>query len=186
MTLVYSELGYTLRIDDIMHSSALYAANAGELDGQLGRVASVGEQYKNLIRIDVPIFKFNLQLFSLCTDCRYQDYRSIVIQAGYPAAKDYINSHPSNAYIIEVKNVISQLNLVMQKKVDAALLLDFHLNQHISKLDLEQMQISNILAVEAFHFIHKRHRDLVPKVKAKLQEFSQNGLMAKLKTKYQI
>ncbi|WP_419147749.1 hypothetical protein [Pseudoalteromonas 'SMAR'] len=186
MTRVYAELGYELLVQDFNHPNALIAANAGSLDGQLGRVASISNDYPNLRRVDFPLFKFKLQLVSFCRDCRYQDVNSLTIRSGYPVAEDYLAQHPTSAYVVKVKSAVAQLNLVMQQQVEAALLLDFHLKPHLAKLNLDKLQVTDLALVESFHFVHKRHDDLVPLLKDKLEELERAGVVAELKAKYQI
>ncbi|MDW7549629.1 MULTISPECIES: type 2 periplasmic-binding domain-containing protein [Pseudoalteromonas] len=186
MELVYKELGIEMRLEEFNHKSSLIAANAGNLDGQLGRVASIEDDYPNLRRVDYPLFQFTLQLFTLCSDCTLNNLKSLTIRSGYPVASTYLNKHGADAYIINVKSVVAQLNLVMQRQVEGALLLDFHLKPHLRNINEDNLQIKDLEVVESFHFVHKRHATLLPLIKKKLSEFEQKGVIDMLKAKYQI
>ncbi|MEJ6474020.1 hypothetical protein [Pseudoalteromonas piscicida] len=186
MTIVYEALGIELKLEEFNHKSSLIAANAGNLDGQLGRVASIEKDYPNLVRVDYPLFQFTLQLFSLCNECTLEDLKSLTIRSGYPVASTYLETHNIGAYTINVKSVIAQLNLVIQKQVEGALILDFHLKPHLKNIKAETLQIKNLAVVESFHFVHKKHTQLVPLITAKLKELEKDGVIAMLKAKYQI
>ncbi|MGA4605441.1 hypothetical protein [Pseudoalteromonas maricaloris] len=186
MEMVYQSLGIELRLEEFNHKGSLIAANAGNLDGQLARVASVENEYPNLRRIDYPLFQFNLQLFTLCAHCELNEIKSLTVRSGYPVATAYLAEHHTTAYVIGVKSAVAQLNLVMQKQVEGALILDFHLKPHLKNINEETLQIKNLAVVESFHFVHKRNEQLVPLIKAKLEEFEQQGIIKMLKAKYQI
>ncbi|AUJ69107.1 MULTISPECIES: hypothetical protein [Pseudoalteromonas] len=186
MGMVYQSLDIELRLEEFNHKGSLIAANAGNLDGQLARVASVEKEYPNLRRVDYPLFQFNLQLFTLCGDCKLRELQSLTVRSGYPVATTYLAEHQIQAYVIGVKSAVAQLNLVMQKQVEGALILDFHLKPHLKNINEETLQIKNLAVVESFHFVHKRNEQLIPLIKAKLEEFERKGVIKMLKAKYQI
>lgn len=186
MGMVYHALGIELRLEEFNHKGSLIAANAGNLDGQLARVASVEVEYLNLRRVDHALFQFNLQFLSLCSFCELKELSSLTIRSGYPVATAYLAEHHIQAYVIDVKSAVTQLNLVMQEQVEGALILDFHLKPHLKNINEETLQIKNLAVIESFHFVHKRYEHLIPLIKAKLEEFEREGVIQMLKTKYQI
>ncbi|NKC19652.1 hypothetical protein CWC29_012540 [Pseudoalteromonas sp. S4498] len=186
MGMVYHELGVELRLEEFNHKGSLIAANAGNLDGQLARVASVETEYPNLRRVDYALFQFNLQFLSLCSHCDLKAVSSLTIRSGYPVATAYLAEHHIQAYIIDVKSAVTQLNLVVQRQVEGALILDFHLKPHLKNINEETLQIKNLAVVESFHFVHKRYEHLIPLIKAKLEEFEHEGIIEMLRAKYQI
>ena len=123
--LLYKEIGYEIHIIDFNHQNALVAANQGVLDGQLGRIANVKDDYPNLLKVDYPLFDFNLVLLKNCRQCQYEDLKSLAIQSSYPAAQSYIDNHPFDGDVIKVRNVTAQLNLLTQKRVEGTILLEF-------------------------------------------------------------
>ncbi|TMP24032.1 hypothetical protein CWB99_22805 [Pseudoalteromonas rubra] len=182
----YQQLGYRLELVDFNRQSALIAANDGALDGQLGRIHGVTQAYPNLLKVSFPLYTFNLQLLSRCLSCTFQQLDSLVIQSGYLVANQYLKTTPFNGQLIEVKNNITQLNLVTQGKVQAALVVDFHLREHLADIDLESLKIETLLTIETYHYLHKKHKTLIPQLEQALEQLAEKGTVTMLKAKYQI
>ncbi|KZN42702.1 hypothetical protein N474_05775 [Pseudoalteromonas luteoviolacea CPMOR-2] len=186
LSLAYKDIGYKLEIIDFDRNSALIAANEGELDGQLGRIAGVTDSYANLIYVDYPLYSFNLQLISHCLVCTFSELDSLVVQSGYLVAYQYMMDHQYRGELIEVKSTAAQLNLLMQKKVQGALIVDFHLREHLPYMDMEAVKIEDLVTIESFHYLHKKHKILIPQLKQTLEKLEQKGVTAVLKAKYRI
>lgn len=186
MSMAYNQLGYKVHIIDFNHQSALAAANNGILDGQLGRVSSITEQYKNLTMVNFPLFEFNLILLKNCLQCSFEQLDSIAIQTGYPAAQEYLDNNPFIGNVVRVKSVTAQLNLLMQQKVSGLVLLDFILQTKHPSFDISAFQTEILTAIQSFHFLHKRHSALIPKLEAELIRLHENGTVQFLREKYHL
>ncbi|WP_254911227.1 transporter substrate-binding domain-containing protein [Pseudoalteromonas sp. A601] len=186
MSKAYNQLGYKMHIIDFNHQSALTAANDGTLDGQLGRISSIAKQYKNLKIVNFPLFEFNLVLLKNCLQCSFEQLDSIAIQAGYPAAQEYLDNNPFIGNVVRVKSVTAQLNLLTQKKVSGLVLLDFILHTKHPNFDTSAFQTEVLVPIQSFHFLHKRHSALIPKLEAELIRLHKNGTVQLLRAKYSL
>ncbi|RJE73707.1 hypothetical protein BGP78_17170 [Pseudoalteromonas sp. MSK9-3] len=186
MTLVYKELGYSLKVIDFNHQSALVAANEGVLDGQLGRVNSVTEQYPALMQISFPIMHANLQLLSYCKTCSMFESESIVIISSYVAPEAYLKAQNYQGEIIKVKSSSAQLNLLIQKKVSAALVVEFHVKKYREKLQSLDITSKTLHKINIYHYLHKKHAKLIPQINHILGTMAKEGTIAMLKQKYGI
>ncbi|WP_235591205.1 substrate-binding periplasmic protein [Pseudoalteromonas sp. H105] len=184
MSIAYSNIGYELEVIDFNHQSALAAANNGILDGQLGRINSISQQYKNLNVVNFPLFEFNLILLKNCDTCRFEQLNNIAIQAGYPAAKSYLDNNPFIGEVIRVKSVTAQLNLLAQKKVDGVLLLDFLLKSKHPRFDISTFSADVLVPIRSFHFLHKRHKELIPFLEQQLTLLEEDGTVNQLRDKH--
>ncbi len=182
----YKEIGYELHIIDFNHQSSLAAANEGILDGQLGRIADVTQGYPNLLKVDFPLFNFNLLLLKNCQTCRYSDLKSLAIQSSYPAAQSFLDKHPFHGDVITVRNITAQLNLLTQKRVEGTLLLDFLLSTKHPNFDQSPFHKEILMPMQSFHFVHKRHAALIPKLTAALKKLDEQGTVRFLKNKYNL
>lgn len=186
LDLAYNEVGYKLKLIDFSQSSALIAANEGLLDGQLGKVPGLTPQYPNLHKIDVPMFTFNLQLLSYCDECNLKDMSSLAIQSNYQAAFQYLKQHTFPGYLLQVKSTSALLNLLTQKQVEAALVIDFHIHAYKQNLIDAGVHFKNIKAINTYHYLHKKHAHLLPRLTKVLNELQQNGTMDRLKRKHRL
>jgi ABC-type amino acid transport substrate-binding protein len=156
------------------------------LDGQLGRVIEVEEQYSNLIRIPVPIFEFSLQLVSTVQDCEINDIEKMVITEGYQAIESYLSTHPYNQQLFKVKNITTQLNLLAQSKVDGALVLNFHIPQEFKIKYKNTWYFKDLNTIPVYHYVHRKHENLADSIEKELLKLTANGTIAELKLKYNI
>ncbi len=186
LRMAYKEIGYELHIIDFNHQSSLAAANEGVLDGQLGRIADVTQDYPNLLKVDFPLFNFNLLLLKNCQTCLYSDLKSLAIQSSYPAAQSFLGKQPFHGDVITVRNITAQLNLLTQKRVEGALLLDFLLSTKHPNFDQSQFHKEVLMSMQSFHFVHKRHATLIPKLTAALKKLDEQGTVRFLKNKYNL
>ncbi|WP_404341048.1 substrate-binding periplasmic protein [Pseudoalteromonas mariniglutinosa] len=186
LTRAYKPLGYKVHIIDFNHQNALSAANDGILDGQLGRIADIALNYENLLLVEQPLFEFNLVLLKNCHQCQYQQLESVAIQAGYPAAQRYLETHQFDGEIVTVKSLTAQLNLLIQKKVQGIILLDFMLFTKHPQFALHNYHKDTLQPMNSYHFLHKRHKDLLPKLQQQLITLQENGTVRLLKAKYNL
>ncbi|MFC0118089.1 hypothetical protein [Pseudoalteromonas xiamenensis] len=186
VSLAYRNLGIDVKIVDFNHRSALVAANEGELDGQLARIEQVGDIYPNLIRVPFSLYAFNLQALKHCKKCALNDLKSLVITEGYPVMENYLQHHPFSGNLVRVKKISTQLNLLSQQKVDAALVIDFHLPDSFMEQHLPDWSRDNIALVQTYHFVHVKHIALLPQLQAQFQQFADNGTMKMLREKYDL
>ncbi|KZN64600.1 hypothetical protein N473_14855 [Pseudoalteromonas luteoviolacea CPMOR-1] len=186
LSLAYKDIGHSLELIDFDQQTALIAANAGELDGQLGRIAGVTDSYANLLYVDFPLYSFNLQLISHCTSCSFNQIESMAVQSGYLVAYQYMMDNRYKGELIEVKSSAAQLNLLIQKKVQGALIIDFHLRKHLPYMDVDTIKIEDLMTIDSFHYLHQKHAALIPKLKVTLKKLEQKGIIEVLKAKYRI
>ena len=184
MTRAYSQLGYELELIDFDHPEALAAADKGELDGQLGRIANIETRYENLVRVDFPLFKFELVMLTGCHNCSLQELARVAIRNGYPVTEQYLHSNNFDGQIIKLESVAAQLNLLAQRQVEAVVLLDFHLKQGYLNRAEQPFIRHHLQNYYSYHYVHKRHEDKIPKLLAILQELETSGVVAQLRKKH--
>lgn len=186
LSTAYKEIGYELHVIDFNHQGSLAAANQGVLDGQLGRIDFVTRDYPNLLKVDFPLFEFNLVLLKNCKQCNYRDIKSLAIQSSYPAAQSYIEENPIKGDVIKVRNLTAQLNLLTQKRVEGTILLDFLLSTKHPDFNQAAFNKEILMSMQSFHFVHKRHAALIPQLTNILKKLEADGTVRTLKTKYNL
>lgn len=186
MTLAYKELGINLELIEFNQDSALVAANEGLLDGQLGKISGLKQMYPNLHRIPVPLFEFKLKLISFSNNQVLNDIPTLVIHSTYPAASQYLKTTPYKGQLYKVKSVSTLLNLLMQKQVAAALVIDFYLDPYLQKLQTAGVKMTTVNSQFVYHYIHKKHQHLLPELTATLEQFKVSGKMQTLRSKHNL
>jgi len=184
LTLAYKELNYEVHIIDFNRQNALLAANNGVLDGQLGRDTSIEANNKNLIRINYPLFNYKLLLFKSCQPNTLDKLDSVSVLSGYPVQHHFLNESKFEGDIIEVKNIATQLNLLAQRKIDGAIMLDFVLNAGNFSQPEMCMQTQLLRKLSLYHYVHKKHAALASKLLNALHKLHDNGTARALRAIY--
>lgn len=186
MDKAYANLDYQLKIVEFNHPNALSAANQGTLDGQLGRVNDIDGQYENLIRVDFALFQFNLLMLTKDEQASFENIERVGLLKGYPAANAYLTKHEINAQRIYSGSIATQLNLLMQNKVDAVVILDFHLKNADSANLANKLKQRTLKQFNSYHYLHKRHQAIIPKLLHTLNDMEQSGQTLALKRKHNL
>lgn len=186
LKLAYAEIGYTIHIIDFNRPNALLAADNGVLDGQLGRDLSIEKDYKNLLRVNYPLFEFNLLLIKHCQPSLLYQLDSIAILNDYPVQADYLESVNFDGNIIRVKNIITQLNLLSQNAAQGMIVVDFVLGGEKTHLPNGCYQKQVLGKHSVYHYLHKNNKNLVAKLQKAFVKLHNNGTVYALRAKHHI
>lgn len=184
LKLAYADIGYKIHIIDFNRQNALFAANNGVLDGQLARDISVEDNYKNLIRVDYELFKFNLELYKSCEPSLLLKLSSIAILAGYPVQSRYLKDVEYRGNIVKVKNINTQLNLLTQQKVQGVLLLDFVVANKSVPSPRGCFEKQRLNTYPLYHYLNKSHQHVTAQLQHALTKLHNNGAVLALRAKY--
>ncbi|MFY8274316.1 substrate-binding periplasmic protein [Pseudoalteromonas sp. SSDWG2] len=184
MTRVYGQIGYDLKLADFTHPQALNAANDGTFDGQLGRIAHIDYQYHNLVRVNYPLFRFQLVMLTRCEDCDINSLSSVAFRNGYPVGEQYLDEHRYSGQRIRIENIPAQLNLLAQQQVDAVIALDFHLKQVTHGINQNRFHKHHLQDYFSYHYVHKRHEDKIPALLRAFEKLEREGVIQELKQQY--
>lgn len=184
LKLAYADIGFKIHIIDFSRKNALLAANNGVLDGQLGRDISVEQDYKNLVRVNYVLFKFDLILYKTCLPNKLEQLESIAIVDAYPVQERYLASTKFAGSIIKVKSISTQLNLLAQQKVQGALMVDFVPENNSAVKPKSCFEKEVLTTYPLYHYLNKNNKNLVDKLEKSLINLTNNGTVYALKAKY--
>ena len=185
---VYDNIGYDVRYRTVPLARSFIEANKGELDGLRARVAAVADRYPNLIKIPFEILDFSLVLLAdrrVCGLCDLSQIQQVAITRGVVALEETLSSTLADKDVVEVTTAQQTLELLLAGKVQAAITPDtnvprtfFQSNPHILRRTLA--------VLPDYHYLHKKHAQLVPKLTAELEAMERAGRIAQFREKYQL
>ncbi len=183
---VYARLNIKLEFEDVPGKRALLLSSSGELDGEIQRIGSLSEEYPTLIRVDPAINYIEPSVFTTKLHFEVNGWDSIrdhsigiVRGVGSSEAGTRGMAHVTAATSLE--NLIQMLDAdrfdVMVSDLFSGLVAvrKLNLQSRIYPLSppLERIYI--------YHYLHERHRDLVPKVGKAIAEMEASGELARLR-----
>lgn len=171
----YRAIGIEIKIIDFDHKSSLKAANAGELDGQIGRVIGISNDYPNLVPSITPLMHLNLVLITNkgdCSNCQLSNLKTISHNASYPFAQKYIEQENFQGEVITNSNLTSQLHMLRNGTIDGILVLEYLLDHQIEQQTFEYFDRQIVSQKPIHHYLHKKHKAILAKLD---EQFMQNS-----------
>ncbi len=181
----FRRTGLGLRLLSLPSERSLFAANAGEVDGEGLRVAGLDETYPNLIRIPERFIGISFVAFA-------RDDR-IRLDRGWDSLKPHRIAFINGWKLFETKagdarsvnrvdNPEQLLRMLEHDRVDLALYTRTDGVALARSLGLAQIRpLSPSLAdADMFVYLHRRHEALVPRIAQALRDMKADGTHARL------
>jgi ABC-type amino acid transport substrate-binding protein len=183
---VYARLNISIEFADVPGKRALALSSAGELDGEVHRIANLAQTYPTLVQISPPINYIEPSVFT--TTLRFdvkgwdsiRDY-SIGIVRGVGSSEAGTRGMSRVTAATSLESMIQMLDagrfdlMVTDLFSGRAAVRKLKLQSRIAALSppLERIYI--------YHYLHQRHRDLARRVEAVVQEMDASGELVRLR-----
>ncbi|NMP32713.1 transporter substrate-binding domain-containing protein [Thalassotalea sp. M1531] len=177
---IYQNLGINIAVSPLPADRAQYVANSGLKGGEIMRIWSYGKENSSLLRVATPYYKLETMAFILRGSGVEINKKEDLEK--YRIAKVRGVKHTNNItkWLPNVYNTTStqnMMNLLLKGKVDVALT-----NTLDGVTVIKRLGFSNIVPIEKslateplYHYIHKKHRHLVPLVDNEIKRLKQSG-----------
>lgn len=173
----YAELGIELVYLDMPRARSIVEANAGRIAGELGRLPGLEQEYPNLIRLKFPLFRYQLVIIAdrrQCGLCELQDLENLAYVNGMQGVEQVLTQQQFQGPTVQALD-LDQLQLMYQsQRVKAIILNDFEAQQ-LGLLDDPHNIAVPVLTEIGYHYLHKQHADLIPRLSAVLERLHDEG-----------
>ncbi|MCG8517866.1 MAG: hypothetical protein MI794_07735 [Pseudomonadales bacterium] len=186
----YRRLGIELKILQLPAERALQMASRGQVDGEVARLAVIREQYPSLVMVPEPLFMIENVVFSKDISFPVQGYQSlqpyqVVTLRGYKHFEERLTALQVDFSLLPTYEQIFQT--IDKDRFQLALLTRLDGLKTLSELD-----VSGVFALEpplevvpAYHFLHRKHAHLVPRLTRVLREMRQAGVIEQIQLRVQ-
>ena len=183
----YNRLGIKVVIKAAPAARALQQSNSGKYDGELFRIANIHKKYTNLMMIPVVSYEVEIRVYSKLKEFRV---------AGWDSLKPYkvgiergvvFSDIATKGMDRQVVNTVQQLfKILYMKRVDIVVtdvwsaLGALHALQQegISTKEIRALS-PKVMVIQLHHYLHKKHKALIPKVSQAIQSSIQAGVVKK-------
>ena len=183
---VYAKLNIQLEFEDVPGKRALALSSAGEVDGEIQRIGTLSRDYPTLIQvrpainyIEPAVFTAKLH-FDVDGWNSIRDY-SIGIVRGVGSSEAGTRGMTRVTATTSLDNLVSMLDA---DRFDVMVTDLFSVLVAVRKLNLQARiyPLSPPLErIRIYHYLHERHRDLVPKVGKVIEQMETSGELATLR-----
>lgn len=186
----YTELGIDFSVNLVPGKRALKLSSSGTVDGELFRIAGLSERYPELIQVPTRINKLEGVYLSHQPSLkleRWEDLQPFIIgiQRGIKFVEKGI-AKLTKPRVLTVNNNKQLLLALNQQRIEVAVLARLNALPLIDlKSNTAPVMGDNALVEHAlYHYLHEKHRELVPRLDAVLRSMAQTGRIDEIRTAY--
>jgi hypothetical protein len=193
LSAAYEELGVTVTTREVPSRRALMMADIGEVDGDLFRIASVAEQYPNLVRVPHPLLHGQLHAVTSRPDftglqnlgeAETADLR-VAVRRGVIVAEQAAEA--LGMELVRAESYGQMHALLEWRRVDIVLLsnIEGFSPMHDESWNPYYVFPEPVVHFPLYHYLHRRHAELAEPLAEVLETMERNGERARVTSGYQ-
>lgn len=177
---MYERAGLKANFIALPHNRSLISANEGVVDGDVGRVPSVEEKYPNLVRIDIQLMDLKGAVYTIRPEIEvYEDGLLDSHRVGYVLGVRWPQKRMEGKKAITARDYPSLFEMLLQDRVDLLLATEASAESVMKELGDRADNIRKlqpfIFTAPIFHYVNKRHIDIVPQLEKALKDLVNEG-----------
>ncbi|MGM0570296.1 hypothetical protein [Marinobacter sp.] len=186
----YDNLGIVLTTREVPSRRALMMADNGQVDGDLFRIAEVGDRYPNLVRVPYPLLEAKLHAVSRFPGDRLLvgngDWKPrVAVRRGVLIAEQ--TAEDLGMVLVHADSYQQMQALLDWGRVDLALVSSI---ESLSPLDDERWDHLHIIPEPVtrftlYHYLHRRHANLAEPLAKALEQLDRSGEKARIAERVQ-
>lgn len=186
LDLIYQQLskrlGIHIEIQNLTASErCLRNADSGIVDGDVARVAGLEKIYPNLMRVPVPVMKYEMVGFSRKVDFKMTGAEGIKpYNIGVVRGWKILEQAAAGAHSVTSLESADQMFMMLDKnRIDIALLEKLEGLQIIKSMDIKGVRVlqPNLYEGEFYLYLNRKHAAMIPLISAELLKMAQEGVL---------
>ena len=180
----YQKLGIEVVMKPLPGERALRTSNSGKVDGEVFRIANVQKRYKNLIPVPTSINVLQGMVFSHDKNVTVNGWQSLATyKIGGQVGIKFVERGTKGMNRIMVDTNEQLFKMLNAKRIDLAIAAHINGAKTISQLKLQSINILQPPVIEhkLYHYLHKKHAALVPKIDSVLTEMQRTGRIQQIR-----
>jgi len=168
----YNLIGFKVVFTKILTVRARNMVNAGQLDSIMVAEKEIEQNYQNLLRVPVLLAKGTIMLYCVeqvvCHDSALNVSENVIgVVKGNNISSSLMNNKKASSYAI--KSEENLLNMLIKGRLDYVLITEVEAFGNLAGKNDENINKIEIYQSEGYHYIHKKHAELLPKLTAAMQ-----------------
>lgn len=184
----FKRIGYNLVTVRLPAERALINANRGIDDGELARVGGLQKTYPNLIQVpetfltvDMVLYSKNYPSFTV-TGWDSIASHSLAIISGWKIMEQNFAKLGNRVEIIKTDSAEQSFSLLEKDRVDFIAYSNWSGLAYIKEHNIKNITLleSPLARPEFYVYLHKKHKEIVPKLAAAIKEMKADGTLQAL------
>lgn len=180
----YKDIGIEVEIKLAPAERALNEVDHGRIDGDIIRKAGLENKYPNLSRIPIVLVIADWVVFTREINISVQGWHSlapysIAIQRGLKVAED----GTKGMNVIALSSISQQFKMLSANRVELAVATRLEGILTIKKEKLSGITVlqPSLQKIPLYHYLNKKHKNIITKLTHQLDEMSKTGELAAIK-----
>jgi polar amino acid transport system substrate-binding protein len=184
----YAKLDITVEFLDVEAKRALALSSAGDVDGEIQRVAAVAQQFPTLLQLKPAINYIEPAVFTTGLEFTVAGWSSIKdYQVGIVRGVGSSEAGTNGMSDVHRATSLEELVRMLDRERFDLLVTDLF----SGKVEIRRQQLDSRIRpllpplerIYIYHYLHERHRALVPHIEAVLREMKDSGELEQLRAK---
>lgn len=182
----YQRLGIDISVSYLPAGEALQRANAGELDGEVQRIDGISRSYPNLVQVPIPINYIQGAVFSKNPDLNLHGWYGLKpFRIGLVKGVLFAEKGTRGMQTRVTDTYAQLIDLLLTDQID--LMVVPYVNGLVSIREHPrggELHLNGILETFLlYHYLHKKHEQLVPAITKVLKAMLLDGTITDLRRK---
>ncbi|WP_457419657.1 substrate-binding periplasmic protein [Roseateles sp. P5_E7] len=189
LTEIYRRAGLGLQIDVLPPQRASLMTLSDKADGELVRIASYGQTYPQLLRVDPPYYRVSVRAYSMparAASVQSRDdlrHYSVGAIRGMVYAQDLTENHPA---LTLTQSPPQLFRMLTAGRLDVAICTTLSAQSAMADLGIKELDVSPDLArFDLYHYLHVRHKDVAPRIADVIRRMRDSGDLEQLTAAYE-
>ena len=179
LKVIYAKAGIPIEIIPLSGKRALLESSQGRLDGEVHRILEIGSIFPDLIKLPTATNYIEQTIFSkdqsfILNGCESLRGKLVGRAIGVKYAEMCTLGMDNVAVLPDSSSLM--------KSLDRGII-DYAITSHLNGLvQLKKLKINSVIALKPalakrllFHYLHKKHKDLIPKLESIMAKMQQDG-----------
>jgi len=180
----YKRIGVEIEILPLPAKRTLFVSNSGELDGELFRLEGVNKKWPNLIPVPIPINFMEGVVITKGPTFKVDDWESLrPYKIGIRRGIRFTDDGTLDMSRLFADSNDQLFKMLKHDRVDLIVVTRSNGLQALKFLDFPDFKILEppVEIYPLFHYLHIKHKEMIPKVEVVLQGMQQEGLFLKIR-----
>ncbi|MGE4422051.1 MAG: transporter substrate-binding domain-containing protein [Pseudodesulfovibrio sp.] len=184
----YARLDVDVDAERLPAARSMEQADSGVVDGEIIRIKAIEGECPNLVRVDVPI-NHVVGIILTCgrtidpvTLDKARELR-LGVRIGNRYAEKLTGDFPR---VLRLPDIDQLLKLLLARRLDAVLVDRYWAETRLGEPGMECLRINEppVAVLPLYHYLHRRHADLVPAITAELEDMRADGEIQRILAAY--
>ena len=182
LKIAYQKIGCRITVDVMPGRRSLAMANNGDSDGDIARILGTENAFPNLVRVPTPIIWFTGAVFSKTVNKSIRSWEDLKgLRIGIIRGVRYSRMNTQGMAPFFAENMHHLFRLLTQDKIEVAVAVlkagQIEINKNFKDRGIRVIG-RPLTIMPLYHFVHKSHKTLVPRLDAELSAMKTRGEMA--------